>query len=141
MGERESDIPQAEQFSSSNEEREFHLATEFDPHVRQAEEIMEAAAESSTMDHLLDELSTELKREQPDQEKLADVRRRIADEAALQDADRVAVDFENIEPAITHMRDVNETLELRDHDFYSQEISRLVAVNEDLKGRYSGDGG
>lgn len=130
MGEREADIPDAERFNA-REERVYRDTIEHDPHVLQAVELMS----TSPMDKLLDELLVLQAADQPDQAKLDDLRGRMANEAALRQADEVTT-----ENAEQHLVDVSASAEQLDREHkealvkhFREELAAIHGLADDIQ--------
>ncbi len=111
-------IPEEEMFSTSAEWSDFSHAIHFDPHVKKAEEVMEAHEPVSHMDALLDEYSAALKVEKPNEEAIQLILEKIQKERiffiAQAGSERTA-------------NDQQETQELNDREQAINEIFRLNA--------------
>lgn len=131
MGNPDNGIPDQEKFSTSAERREFSRAVNFDPQVEKAIEIMDAYEPSSKMDQLLDQLTTEQKKSQPDQSRFDDLRRQLTVEHEL----IVAQSLPERNPR-QYLADQMETKELNDQEAAIHEIEvlskRITGLDQDI---------
>lgn len=126
-------IPQQDQFSSRDEERQFRPAVDHDPHVLRAVEAMgehgdRLDEQGSQLDRILDELMVERKKPVPDLTHLVHIRARLHQEEVEQKILDQAQKSSPEQKAI----DSFESLALDHPELANEEIIKAVAVIDGL---------
>ncbi len=147
MGEQGTDTPKAEQFSSRDEEREFRVAVEHDPHVLKALDYLAEAEERiadddvlkreiAQLDGLLDDYSRLLKQraaspdvQQPELDaQLGETRERIQQVQKARESLTRQIEHE-LDAATVHGEERpaadQQVQERREHDELRQELARV----------------